>query len=59
MSVVRVFVALIRALLMPRAVILAENLALRHQLGVLKRSVARPKIEDSDRVLWILLRCMA
>lgn len=33
-----------------------ENLVPRHQLSALKRSVRRPQIEDSDRMLWILLR---
>ncbi len=33
----------------------AENLALRHQLCVLHRSVKRPKILPTDRVLWSLL----
>ena len=33
----------------------AENLALRHQLCVLQRSVKRPKIRPADRVLWSLL----
>ncbi len=37
------------------AVIIAENIALRHQLAVLKRTVKRPKISKRDRVLWILL----
>ena len=32
-----------------RAQLVVENAALRHQLAVLKRSVKRPKIEDSDR----------
>ncbi|MBI5722511.1 MAG: hypothetical protein HZA50_01025, partial [Planctomycetes bacterium] len=32
-----------------------ENLALRHQLGVLKRSVKRPKVKTSDRLFWMLL----
>ena len=32
------------------------NLALRHQLAVLKRTVKRPRIEDSDRMLWFQLR---
>jgi transposase InsO family protein len=32
-----------------------ENLALRQQLGVLRRSVKRPRIEDRDRLLWLLL----
>jgi putative transposase len=32
-----------------------ENLALRHQLNVLKRSVKRPKLTPADRWLWIVL----
>ena len=36
-----------------------EILALRHQLGVLKRSVKRPRLTNVDRGLWVLLsrRC--
>ena len=33
----------------------AEILALRHQLGVLKRSVKRPRLSNVDRGLWVLL----
>jgi putative transposase len=29
-----------------------ENLALRHQLVVLQRSVKRPRLKDRDRILW-------
>ena len=32
-----------------------EILALRHQLGVLKRSVKRPRLTNADRGLWVLL----
>jgi putative transposase len=32
-----------------------EILALRHQLGVLKRSVKRPRLSNVDRGLWVLL----
>jgi hypothetical protein len=32
-----------------------ENLALRHQLGVLQRSVKRPKLTDADRFVWARL----
>ena len=31
-----------------------EILALRHQLGVLKRSVKRPRLTNADRGLWVL-----
>ena len=30
-----------------------ENLALRHQLAVYKRTVARPKLRTMDRLLWV------
>ena len=32
-----------------------ENLALRQQLGVLRRSVKRPKLTSADRLLWMWL----
>src|SRR4029450_971684 len=38
-----------------RATLQLENLALRHQLGVLRRSVKRPKLTPADRLLWTWL----
>jgi putative transposase len=39
-----------------RATLDLENLALRHQIGVLQRSAAkRPKLTSGDRLLWICL----
>ncbi|MBU1471304.1 MAG: hypothetical protein KJ723_11520, partial [candidate division Zixibacteria bacterium] len=32
-----------------------ENLALRHQLNVLKRDVKRPRLKNRDRLLWVML----
>src|SRR5213593_1521194 len=32
-----------------------ENLALRHQLAVLQRTAARPRLRTSDRLFWVLL----
>ena len=55
MGVVRVIVILLRAFLLPRATLLAENLALRHQLGVLQRSVRRPRLRQRDRIFWVWL----
>ncbi len=48
--------ALINALLADRSRLALENVALRQQLAVLRRSVNRAKIDDSDRVFWILIR---
>jgi putative transposase len=38
-----------------RAALQVEILALRHQLGVLQRSVKRPKLSATDRILWVWL----
>src|SRR5882724_7705785 len=32
-----------------------ENLALRHQLAVYKKTVPRPKVRRSDRLFWVAL----
>ena len=53
-----VFSALIAALVASfrsRAALQMEILALRHQLGVLQRSVKRPKLTAADRRLWAWL----
>ena len=42
----------LRALLLGSAAIALENLALRHQLRVLQRSVRRPRLARWDRILW-------
>ncbi len=47
---------LINGLLADRSRLALENVALRQQIVVLKRSVKRARIEDSDRVFWILMR---
>ena len=53
---IALLLAFIRAFLADRARLAAENVALRQQLAVLERSVKRPKIDDGDRVFWILMR---
>ena len=53
-----VFTALftsVLALFRSRCALQLEILALRHQLGVLQRSVKRPKLTPSDRLLWATL----
>ncbi len=55
MSIISTAVVVLRALLMPRGVIIAENFALRHQLGILQRSAKRPRLRQWDRILWVWL----
>src|SRR3989442_7500585 len=53
-----VLIALVAAALSffkTRAALQLENLALRHQLGVLHRSVKKPKLTPRDRLLWVWL----
>ena len=49
------FLVLLRALLIPRAALALENLALRQQVAVLKRSVRRPRVRLRDRIYWVVL----
>jgi putative transposase len=44
-----------RAVLFGSAAIALDNLALRHQLLVLQRSVVRPRLSRWDRVFWVWL----
>ena len=45
--------SLLRLALKDRQQLVLENIALRHQLAVYKRSVKRPRIEDRDRIFWL------
>jgi transposase InsO family protein len=55
MRIVTGVVLFVRAMFASRATIAAENLALRHQLGVLQRSVKRPRLRQRDRIFWVWL----
>jgi hypothetical protein len=39
-----------------RRLLLLENLALRHQLVVLRRQTRQPELRQADRLLWLTLR---
>src|SRR5450759_3185177 len=53
--VLRAVIAFAMASFRSRAALQLEILALRHQIGVLQRSVKRPKLTPADRVLWAWL----
>ena len=55
LSALHVSAAAVSSALKSRATLQLENLALRHQLGVLRRSVKRPKLTSTDRLLWAWL----
>ena len=55
MFVFSAFYQLFRGLLIPRLVLVTENLALRQQLVVLHRSTKRPRLCHRDRFFWIAL----
>ena len=42
----------------PRREVALENVALRQQLAVLRRSVKRTRLSNVDRVFWVLLRVL-
>jgi len=48
-----ILAGLFRLLLKDRTQLALENIALRQQLAVYKRTVIRPKIEDRDRIFWL------
>ena len=52
MGILRLILAFLKALFAGRAVLAAENLALRHQLAVLQRSVKRTKLRTLDQIFW-------
>ena len=48
--------ATLRSIFRSRAALELENLALRHQVGVLQRyAKKRPKLTAGDRLLWVCL----
>jgi putative transposase len=53
--VLKALLAFLAASFRSRTALQLEILALRHQVGVLQRSVKRPKLTSSDRLLWAWL----
>ncbi len=55
MLFLRVIWAVVRALFSKKADLIAENLALRQQLIVLRRRTGRPRLLKRDRIFWLWL----
>jgi hypothetical protein len=53
--VLKALLAFLAASFRSRTALQLEILALRHQIGVLQRSVKRPKLTPADRLLWAWL----
>ena len=50
-----IILALLRALLRSQSALAIENVPLRQQVVVLKRTVKRPRLRKRDRLFWVLL----
>jgi len=55
MNVILILCFWLRGFLLSRCALAAENLALRQQLAVLRRSVRRPRLRPWDRLFWAWL----
>jgi len=53
--IISALLAFVAGLCRSRASLCLENFALRHQLGIYKRTVDRPRLRSTDRVLWAWL----
>ncbi len=49
------FLGFVRAFLLQRTALVAENLVLRPQTIVLQRSMKRPPLRKRDRIFWVWL----
>src|ERR1700691_5587956 len=55
MRAVSALFSFLRTLFVSRAVLIAENIALRQQLAILLRAGPRPRLRWRDRLLWVCL----
>jgi hypothetical protein len=54
-NLLTLLVAGLRALAAKQTALTAENLALRQQLAIYRRTVTRPRLRRCDRVFWVWL----
>ena len=53
MHLLAFILSVLRSWIRSRAVLAMENLTLRQQLAVLRRSVKRPKVRGRDWIFWV------
>ncbi len=53
MSFFKMFLLLLRGLIVSRAKLSLELLALRQQLAIFQRTIQRPRIRKRDRLFWV------
>jgi hypothetical protein len=56
LALISALLHVLRSGLQSRSELMLENMALRHQLTVLRRSVPKPRLRNADRWFWILLQ---
>jgi hypothetical protein len=54
-AIVKALIGALLAAMKPRACLVAENLALRQQLAIVRRTTPRPRLRPIDRAFWALL----
>ena len=53
MGAIDIIKGILRVVLSDRAALAAENLALRQQLAVPRRTAKRPRLRQRDRIFWV------
>jgi len=56
LTLLRILVMVVKAVLTTRADLVIENLALRQQVAVLKEKRPKPSLTAADRLLWVALK---
>ena len=56
LNLIHAFIGAVLSSLRARHQLALENLALRQQLDVLRRSLKRPRLTIADRAFWVLLQ---
>jgi hypothetical protein len=59
MPILLLVLTFVHSLFKSQRLLILENLALRQQVAMLRRSVRRPRVSAADRLFWILFQDMS